>query len=110
MLSRQLASPNTLLAAGNWVMVVGLAVSALAGLAALVALVPGRSMTLLSAAMSGVFLEALFSYNSLGARLTAPEDASTFTIAALQLAGLVVMIVVGILAVVGRKARVAATV
>lgn len=164
MLGRQLASSNTLLAAGNWVMVAGLAISATAALAALVAnwnaaagprtpplskrnphrlrvivavlslviaeagiggpqdfdltapgpalflvlpilvaLVPGRSMLLLSAVMSAVFLEALFSYNLLATRLTAPDDATTFTYAALQLVGLTVTIGAGIRAVAVRE-------
>lgn len=163
MLARQLSSPNTLLAVGNWVMVVGLAASALAGVIALVvaratgterpilplssrnpyrplviaalaalvaveiglgatqnfdlsrpgpslflalpilvAIVPGRSMVLLAAVMSAVFLEASFSYAGLGARLIAPADGMAFTLDVLQLAGMTAMIVVGALSL-GRR-------
>ncbi|WP_125800701.1 hypothetical protein [Amycolatopsis sp. WAC 01416] len=166
MLGRQLSSPNTLLAAGNWVMVAGLVVSAPAGVIALVinratatepqipplsprnprrplvitavaalaaveiglgatqdfdltrpgpslflalpvlvAVVPGRSMILLSAVMSAVFLEASFSYAGLGGRLSAPADGSAFALDVLQLAGMTVMVVVGAVAV-GRGKRI----
>ena len=61
----------------------------------LVALVPGRSMLLLSAVMSAVFLEGSFSNARLADRLTAPDDTLTAVFAVLSLAGMVTVVAVG---------------
>jgi hypothetical protein len=165
MLFRQLASPNTLMAAGYWGMVTGLVISSVAATVALVrrrltptpmplssrnplrhlvvvalvalvaveigvgaqqdfdlsrpgpslflllpvlvALVPGRSMLLLSAVMSAVFLEGSFSNARLADRLTAPDDTLTVVFAALSLAGMVTAVAVGAMAVLHGRTRAA---